>query len=285
MLVKSVNVSIVMANFNNGRYLVDFIESVMHSTVTPKELIIIDDGSTDNSLQILKKYIHLPFLKLIEFEKNRGFCNALNAGIELASGDFILRVDPDDIILKNRIEAQVAFLEKHHDVDVVSSNVIYFDGNTGKELITSNFPVSHQAIYQEYFNGDHGVLHATTLIRADVLKQYRYNQNNYLAEDYELFARMISDGHRFSNIKEALVKVRIHGDSAATNINYQTIQKTFQLRDEIFGTSTSVRKIRFYYWYMLNYRRFLLSDNLFYKPVFLVLAVLAHPGKLLKRLF
>ncbi len=285
MIKNSVNVSIVAANYNNGRYLDDFIESVENSTVTPKELIIIDDGSADNSLQVLKKYSHLPYLKIIEFGKNRGFCHALNAGIELASGDYILRVDPDDIILKNRIEVQVAFLEEHHDVDVVGSNVVYFDGNTGKELITSNFPVSHEAIYQEYFNGDHGVLHATTLIRADVIKQYSYNQDNYLVEDYELFAKLIADGYRFSNIKEALVKVRVHGDSAATKINYQTIQRTFQLRDEIFGTSTSARQIRFYYWYMLNYRRFLLSDNLLYKPVFLGLAVLAHPGKLLKRLF
>jgi len=284
MKKNTVRVSIVAANYNNSRYLINFIESIINSTVLPMELIIIDDGSTDNSLQILNNYSHLSYLRIIKFKKNKGFCHALNTGIQASTGDYILRVDPDDIILKHRIEMQVAFLEKHLDIDVVGSNVIYFDGNTRKELFVSNFPVSHEAIYQEYFNGDHGVQHPSTMIRSSVLKQYKYNQENVLAEDYEIFAKMIKDGHRFANIKEPLLRMRIHSKSAGSNIKLAIIEKTFKLRDTLFNTSTSSIKIRCYYLYMLNYRHFLLSKNIIVKWIYLVFAVICQPQKLIKRI-
>ena len=285
MAKQSVNVSIVVANYNNGQYLNDFFNSIQQSSLLPLELIFIDDGSTDKSLEIISKFAALPYLKLIKFEKNRGFCNALNAGIEIAKGKYIMRIDPDDLLLANRIAAQVSFLENHKDVDVVGSNVVYFSQETGKNLMTSNFPLDHKSILREYKKGDHGVLHGTTLIRSSAFKNYTYDQGNYLVEDYDIFARMINDGHRFANIKEPLIKVRIHGDSAANDISFHTIKKTFELRDKLFGTSTSALKIWFYYCYMLNYRKFLASKNKFANLFFLGFAVLCQPGKLLKRVF
>ncbi len=285
MSKQSVNVSIVVANYNNGQYLNDFFNSIQQSSLLPLELIFIDDGSTDKSLEIISKFRALPYLKLIKFEKNRGFCNALNAGIETAKGKYIMRIDPDDVLLANRIAAQVSFLESHKDVDVVGSNVVYFSQKTGKDLMTSNFPLDHNSILREYKKGDHGVLHGTTLIRSSAFKNYTYDQGNYLVEDYDIFARMINDGHRFANIKEPLMKVRIHGESAANDISFHTIKKTFELRDKLFGTTTSALKVWFYYCYMLNYRKFLASKNKFANLFFLGLAVLCQPGKLLKRVF
>jgi glycosyltransferase involved in cell wall biosynthesis len=83
---------------------------VINNTVHPKELIIVDDGSTDNSLEILQEFSHLDFLKIIRFDQNKGFCNALNTGIENANGKYILRADPDDILMENRIETQYNYL-------------------------------------------------------------------------------------------------------------------------------------------------------------------------------
>lgn len=280
-----VDVSVVAANFNNAFYLADFLDSINQSTVLPKELIFIDDGSTDNSLQIIDKYRNLPYLKVIRFEKNRGFCHALNAGIKSATGKYIARIDPDDIMQKNRIEIQYNFLEKNNDIDVVGSNVVYFDGKTGEEMLISNFPLTHKKIKKEYYKGDHGVQHPSVMIRRSVMKQYRYNQENVLAEDYELFATMIRNGHKFANIKEPLTKMRIHLKSAGSNIKYETIKKTFQLRDKIFGTTTGSLKIRLYYWYMLNYRKYLITENSLLKPFYLGAAILSHPQKLIKRLY
>lgn len=285
MVKKIASVSVVAANYNNGIYLNDFITSINESSVLPKELIVVDDGSTDDSLKILDGFSGLEYLKIIKFEENRGFCVALNKGVKVATGDYIMRVDPDDIVLKNRIEGQVAFLEKNKEIDVVGSNVIYFQSNSKQEVFRSNFPTDYVAIKATFIRGDHGVQHPSTMIRARVMKQYKYVQENFKAEDYELFARMIKDGHRFANINEPLTKMRVHSQSVTGNIQYSTIKRTFEIRDEIFNTSTSLLRIRFYYWYILNYKKFLISEHKVMKPLYLILSVLFQPSKLLRRIF
>lgn len=283
MVKKTASVSIVAANYNNGRYLNDFIKSIDGSSILPKELIIIDDGSTDDSLDILKNFSKLEYLKIIEFEKNLGFCIALNTGIESATGDYIMRVDPDDIVLKDRIKTQVEYLENNKEVDVVGSNVIYFLDQPGKEVFRSNFPIEHSLIKSTYFAGEHGVQHPSTMMRAKVMKKYKYAQKNFKAEDYEIFALMIKDGHKFGNIKTPLTKMRVHSKSVSSNIKFETIKLTYKIRDEIFGTSTSQMKIHFYYWYILNYKKFLFTKIKMMKPIYLTLSILFYPSKFFRR--
>ncbi len=285
MVKKTASVSIVAANYNNGAYLTDFINSINESSVLPKELIIVNDGSTDDSLRILESFSELRYLKVIKFEKNRGFCKALNAGIENASGDYIMRVDPDDIILKDRIITQVDYLEKNKDINVVGSNVIYFLNETGKEVFNSNFPLEHSLIKQVYYKGEHGVQHPATMIRAEVMKKYKYDQDNFKAEDYEIFARIINDGHKFANISEPLTKMRIHGQSVSSNIKFSTIKLTYKIRDEIFDTSTNPLKVRLYYWHILNYKKFLITRNKVIKPLYLALSIVFYPEKFFNRIF
>ncbi len=283
MVKKTASVSIVAANYNNGRYLNDFINSVNASSILPKELIIIDDGSTDDSLDILNNFSKLEYLKIIRFENNRGFCVALNTGIEIATSNYILRVDPDDIILENRIKTQFDFLEKHKDIDVVGSNVTYFLDDTNKDILKSNFPIEHSLIKSKYFAGEHGVQHPSTMIRAEVMKKYKYVQKNFKAEDYEIFALIIKNGHKFANIKTPLTRMRVHGKSVSSNIKFETIELTYKIRDEIFGTSTSQLKMHFYYWYILNYKKFLFTKIKIMKPFYLVLSIMFYPSKFFKR--
>ena len=285
MMKETASVSIIAANYNNGKYLKDFIGSVNESSVLPKELIIVDDGSLDESINILNGYSDLKYLKILKFDKNRGFCKALNLGIKSATGDYIMRVDPDDVVLKDRIKTQVDYLEKNKDIDVVGSNVIYFHNDTKKEVFRSNFPVDHTSIQSTYLKGEHGVQHPSTMIRASVMKKYKYLQENVKAEDYEIFARLIKGGHKFANIKEPLTRMRIHSQSVSSNIKYKTIKRTYEIRDKIFKISTNPLKIRFYYWYILNYRKFLITRHKIMKPVYLALSVMFYPSKLLKRIF
>ena len=282
---KTASVSIIAANYNNGQYLKDFIGSVNESTVLPKELIIIDDGSHDDSIDILNGYSNLEYLKILKFDKNRGFCKALNVGIKSATGDYIMRVDPDDMLVKDRIEKQVEFLEKNKDISVVGSNVVYFHAKTKKELFRSNFPTGHSNIKAEYLKGDHGVQHPATMIRAGVMKKYKYVQKNAKVEDYEIFSHILNDGYKFANIRKPLTKMRVHNQSISSNIKYQTIKRTFEIRDEVFKTKSTLLRIRFYYWYILNYKKFLITQNLVMKPYYLMLAVMFNPTKALKRLF
>ena len=117
------------------------------------------------------------------------------------------------------------------------------------------------------------------------MKRYKYDQANFKAEDYEIYARMIKGGQIFANISEPLTKMRVHGQSISINIKYSTIKLTYKLRDEIFNTSTNPLKIRFYYWYIINYKRFLITNNKALKLLFLTLAISCYPWKFFKRFF
>ena len=279
-------ISIIAANYNNGDYLNDFIDSVFNSEVLPRELIIVDDGSTDRSRAILAKHASLPLLKTLFFESNKGFAVALNAGLQMAKGKYVMRADPDDILHPERIAKQYQFLEARPDVDMVGCNAVYFlDGVDGKvrELTGTNFPTTHDAIVKAYKKGEHGLLHATVCGKREVYQGYRY-QDLSPGEDYELFARMVRDGRRFASLDEVLYKVRVHPGSASSQITREAIWRTFDFRDRIFLTKTSKRKRWLYYWHIRHYRQALLARHPIKKHGHLLAAAALYPHKLFKRL-
>lgn len=278
-----VGVSIVAANYNNGKYLIEFIESIINSTVLPKELIIVDDGSTDESIQILESYKHLEYLKVFCFTENKGFTTALNKGIDIASSRYIARADPDDILVPSRIEKQFNFMEIHPEVDILGTNAVYFNNDDDKIINESNFPKTDKEIKRTYLKGEHGILHATALLRSEVFKKYRY-KNIFPAEDYEIFSRMVKATHTFQNLKEPLYLVRVHSGSSTTNLKIQSIKQTFEFRDQIFGTKTTKWHVFSYYQYIRHYRNYQMSKNHISKYFFLLLSITFYPSKLFKRI-
>jgi glycosyltransferase involved in cell wall biosynthesis len=278
------DISVVASNYNNGPFLIEFLESILSSTVIPAELIIIDDGSTDHSLEIMSSYLHHEFIRLIKSERNQGLAHALNKGIELSAGKYIARIDPDDIVLPDRFERQYRYLEENPGIDVIGGNVVYFNNKTGNEITKSNFATDHQGILGAYRRGDHGVQHPTVMIRSEVYKRYQYNQEVYPAEDYDLFARMIRDGYRFANLGEPLNRMRVHPASISDRISYTTVDQTFVLRDEIFGGNTAKCRKKIYFGYISHYRRFLSSTNPIARILHITIASLYMPGKALKRI-
>ena len=284
MIKPKADISVVAANYNNGQFLAEFIESVLQSTVTPSELIIIDDGSTDNSVEIIKSYLHHGFIKLVRFDTNLGFAHALNKGLEVSTGKYIARIDPDDIVLPDRFEKQYNFLEEHPEVDLVGGNVVYFNNRTGQEITRSNFPAKHKEILAAFRSGDHGVQHPTVMARAEVYKRYRYNQAVYPAEDYDIFSRMINDGCRFANLGITLNKMRVHPASVSDNIRYSTIEQTFAIRDEVFGGKTGKFRKMAYYRCITNYRSYLSETNDLLKLMHITLATLFMPSKAVRKI-
>ena len=278
------DVSVIVPNYNNGRFLKDFIDSVVNSTMHPLELIVIDDGSTDDSRNILEAYNHIEYLKVILFTKHRGLPAALNCGLDHAIGKYIMRSDPDDILFPSRIEHQFKFMESDPETDVAGANVIYFDNVSKKEINRSNFPVGHKKIKATYKRGEHGVLHPTVIAKATVYKSYRY-QDIFPGEDYEIFARMIADGRKFANIREPVNLMRIHGQSSTGNLRFETIRQTFEFRDAIFHTVTSKMRMKLYFYHVRNYRSFQTSNNSLSKFIHMVLATLSYPEKAIKRLW
>jgi len=278
------DVSIIVPNYNNGKYLGDFIQSVADSSMLPKEVVIVNDGSTDESLSILKKYSGIPWLKVISFEENRGLTSALNAAIEIATGKYIMRADPDDKMHPGRILQQSEFMLKNPHIDVLGCNVKYFSDITGKTINQSNFPLNHHEIIKRYSKGEHGIQHPTAFLRGDIYRKYRY-QKIFPGEDYELFARMAFDGLVFANLKEPLYFMRVHKGSSTSNLSLDVMTQTYQFRDGIYGTHTNRLRILRYYWHILFYRKYQTSIFFIPKYLFLLFSTICHPSKLFNRIF
>jgi len=280
---KKVDVSILTTNYNNGKFLSDFFDSIINSTVSAKEIIFVDDGSTDNSIEIVKEKLLLLDLYIIDFVENKGRAAALNAGKSKCRSKYILIIDPDDILLPERIETQYNFMENNPDVDILGGNVIYFNSKTGQKLNISNFPTSNSDIYKTFYRGENGVLQPTVICKTEVIKKYDYKQI-VPGQDYELFARLAKDGYKFAGLKEPLNRMRIHTNSVVSNVKLESFTNLFFYRDKIFGTKTSKIKIRFYYWHIKYYRKSMFAKKPISKYFNLFLSILAYPQKIIKRL-
>jgi glycosyltransferase involved in cell wall biosynthesis len=279
----TVDVSIIVPDYNNGRFLNEFIQSIIHSTVKPRELIIVNDGSTDESGEVLAVYKNLEFLITIQFPINLGLTDALNAGLDTATGKYIMRADPDDILHPERIERQYTYMEAHPEVDVLGSNVWYFHYETGQNINRSNFPAEHDQIVGAYRNGLHGIQHPTAFMKKSVVQGYRY-QKIFPGEDYEFFSRMAKGGCRFANLTEPLYRMRVHPASSTSTIKINAIRFTFTIRDSIWGTKTSIIRIYSYYYFIFFYRRYQISSNRLTKYFYLLPAILLNPKSLIKRI-
>lgn len=280
---RKVDVSVLATNYNNGKYLKEFFESIINSTVEPKEIIIVDDGSTDNSTEIIKQYKELTNIKLFEFDKNKGRAAALNYGKKRCQCKYTLIIDPDDIVLQNRIEKQYFFMENNPKIDILGGNVTYFNSETGKRLYNSNFPITHKNIYKTFIKGENGVLQPTVIAKTEVLQNADYIQIAP-GQDYVFFAGLAKKGYRFAALKEPVNLMRIHLRSVVSNINRGSIKNIFLHRDKIFNTKTSSIRIYFYYNYLFFYRKSMLNNQKGLKYLYLFLSIIFNPKKLIKRL-
>lgn len=233
-------VSILTANYNNKIFLIDFFDSIINNKFDDYEIVFVDDGSSDGSLVLAELYKEkIPSLNIIKLWPNVGFANALNVGLEHCKGDYIARIDPDDLMSMDRLLLQVKFLNENPCCGVVGSQARYFLSDSGDLINGTNKPIGFDNIREAFYNKDNGVLHGTVMVRASVYKRYKYVQDDVPSEDYAIFSKMIRDGIIFENINMELTFVRVHKNSVSNNLKYSTIEKLFLLRKSIFGFNYS----------------------------------------------
>lgn len=282
---KTVDVDILVANYKNAPFLETFFESVLNSTVLPKQLVVVNDGSPDNSEEIIRSYAErYAFIKPVYLEKNVGYANALNAGIEYLTSTYTLRIDPDDYMYPDRIEKQYEYISES-GYDVVGSNIQYFDSKTNKDLFKSNVTCDQKGIIKVFKSGACGIIHGSSIIRTQMLKKYGYVQANVPAEDYDLFSKIITGGGRVMNVPETLTAVRVHLNSVSNALPFSTIRKTFDLTEKIWGIHHNRVYVRIKHLHLKYYRRFLFESNPLKKYGSLIISCLMSPGKVVKRLF
>lgn len=210
-----------MPVYNAGGFLVEAIESIKKQTYKNWELIAVDDGSTDLSISILKKFAKNDSRIHIYKQKHKGLSYALNFGLKKTKGQFIARMDADDISHKERLEKQLNFLLKNKEIMLIGTQVTMMD-EKGKKIGDKRFPQNHEKIY-EMMMTMMSIQHATILARTKYFKKVAY-QNHSTAEDVSLLFKLIETG-KFANTKESLYKYRIRKNSNS----HKNPKKTFYL--------------------------------------------------------
>jgi glycosyltransferase involved in cell wall biosynthesis len=286
MYKEIVDVALLTANYNNAPYLSELIDSVVNSSVWPKEFVIVDDGSTDNSVAIISQYKQkYNFIKLIESDENEGFANALNKGLQQVQSKYIIRVDADDYIDKNRIQIQFRYMEENQEIDVLGSNIKYFDSRDGRIICSSNSPTSEESIYRLLKTASCPIIHGSIIAKASVYKRYRYEQSMVPAEDYYIFAQMAKNDISLANISDALSYVRVHVNSVSNSLKKTTIEKYFTIAHDIFGYIYSEIQVKLRYKHLYHYRMFLFELNPIMRYTHLLLACIYDISKVYRRIF
>jgi glycosyltransferase involved in cell wall biosynthesis len=232
------SVSVVISSYNYAHFIGETIQSVLNQTLQPTEIIVVDDGSTDNSAEVIQSFGER--VRLVQ-QKNQGVCVARNHGAELAKGNIIAFVDSDDIWLPNKLEKQVAAFLADEEVGIVSCGIRHF--NTRGETIAeyndgrSGWCDKDILLYRE------PVLNSTAsviAVRKDVFQAvggFDEQRELFAAEDRELCYR-VAKMSKLTFIPEILVDYRIHGKNGHLNILrmeralIKAYEKTFRMADE-----------------------------------------------------
>jgi len=198
-------ITVLMPVYNGVTYLNEAIDSILNQTFQNFEFIIIDDGSTDNSVKIIKSYDDNR-IRLVENRNNLGQSETLNKGLSLTRGNYIARMDQDDISIPERLKKQLDFMENNSDVDVCGSWVQLMGKYNGIiELETQSEEIKISLLTNQ------NLAHPAVMIRKSTLVKYElnYNPTFTIGNDYDLWVRMF-DYCSFANLPEPLLKFRMH---------------------------------------------------------------------------
>lgn len=199
-------VTVLMPVYNGEKYLREAIESILNQTFTDFEFLIINDGSTDNSVEIIESYDD-PRIRLVHNESNLKLVATLNKGLELSRGEYIARMDCDDISLSKRLERQAGFMDRNPAVGISSAWIKLFGAGYSEiwRYPADDASIKARLIFESV------IMHPAVIIRKEVLTKHSlyYNSNASHAEDYDLWVRCVKYT-RFANIDDVLLKYRMH---------------------------------------------------------------------------
>ncbi|MDO4172674.1 MAG: glycosyltransferase, partial [Prevotellaceae bacterium] len=185
-------ISVCLPVYNAGLYIEECIDSILMQSFEDFELLIGDDGSTDNSIDIIKRYSD-PRIRLIEYPHD--YIGTLNSLIDESRGKYIARMDADDIMYPERLKEQFTYMESHHQVDVLGGDMTLFHN---RDDIGGNQTgiLEGKVTLSDLINGC-CIYHPTTIIRKSALEhpvRMRYDSTMVYAEDYDLWTRLVAAG-------------------------------------------------------------------------------------------
>jgi glycosyltransferase involved in cell wall biosynthesis len=213
----SPTISVLMPVYNAQPYLRQAVDSVLSQTVGDFEFICVDDGCTDGSPRILQEYAQRDSRMRIITRANGGVTSALNAGLAVARGEYIARMDADDIALPSRFQHQLEYMSDHPECAAVGCWVIHIDAN-GVERLRAQRHLLHEQITDCLWEGNGGALpHFGAFIRRSLLTRLgNYREQFRTAQDLDLFLRLSEIG-RLANVPQFLIRYREHEASVGAS--------------------------------------------------------------------
>ena len=233
-------ISVLMPVYNAEKYIAEAIDSILAQTFTDFEFIIINDGSTDKTAEIIRSYKD-PRIVFVDNEKNQGLITVLNQGLNMARGEYIARMDADDISFPERFAEQIEFMDAHPDVGLLGAQLQMFGDRHWK----SAYPEKIGILDANNIN------HPTVMLRKSVFDKYNlhYDHDYIAAEDYELWSRVVRYT-KIVNLPDVLLKYRWHSANESVKKKKLQLKNTMRIQenvlDYISGTEKTKNLLRFF---------------------------------------
>jgi len=222
-------VSIIIPTFNGELYVRDAVDSALSQTYKNIEVIVVNDGSTDNTRSVLSSYIESGKIKYF-FQENMGLAGARNAGIKSANGKYIAFLDSDDIFLPAKIEKQIAYLDEHKECDVSYCDIWHFFEETPEEKLSLNYvycsgsEVFSRLLKKNFINP------LTIIMRRSVYERFGgFNESFKRSEDWEYWIRLSWRGVNFCFLPEKLARYRMRASSLSYSWESEVQRKQKEL--------------------------------------------------------
>jgi len=205
-------VTILMPAYNASLYIKESIESMLNQSFSDFELLIINDGSKDNTSEVVKSIVD-ERIRLVENEQNLGLANTLNKGMKLAKGEYLARMDADDLSTPNRLQTQVDYLDSHPDV-ILCSMAMHQFGAIEKDLV---LPQDFERIKIDLLFAS-AIGHASSMWRNQefIEKKLFFKQDEFPAEDFGLWTRAVREG-KLVNLPEIMYMYRIYPEQVTAD--------------------------------------------------------------------
>lgn len=227
----SPKVSVLMAVHNGEKYLGEAIESILRQTFTDFEFIVVDDASTDRSFEIAGAYTD-PRMVLVRNERNLGLTASLNRGLSLARGQYVARMDCDDISLPERLARQVAFMDANPDVGACGTWALDID-REGKVIGRREVPLGE---HLNNFYWRESLIHPASMFRFDPAAGPRYDTAARYSQDYDLWFRIRAARLRLWNLPEPLLLYRVHEESITRTKSEAQLRACYDIFCRNLGT-------------------------------------------------
>lgn len=227
-------VSVLMSVQDGEQYLREAIDSILGQTFKDFEFIIINDGSTDRTAEIISSYRD-PRMRIVNNATNLGLPASLNHGLDVAAGDYIARMDADDVSLPERLSKQVSFMDAHPEIAASGTWAKDIDAD-GRKFSTRCLPFGERMKYE--FWRPSPIVHPSAIIRKSHLGDLRYDIRIPHAQDYDLWLALKA-GHELGNLPEFLLLYRVHPASTTSRHRGSQIRSTHEIVSRRLGLRVS----------------------------------------------